>query len=861
MKKALQCFFLLLGCTTLSSALWAQDSLIPAFKLEANPITLHLTARPGTPFDKVGRKFAILADESGSFEAWAYPLKLVRNFEFSFFVGSSTRPIPGRDIVRTIAVSPEATVLTYSYQSFTVKAIYITPINDPGGIILLDVRSTEPLTVVCGFLPVLQPMWPAGLGGQYAYWDKTLKAYILSESSGKNHGILGSRLASGISYTPAHMLSDIPNEFKIEIPDPEAVRGKFIPIGIAGGKGRREDVQKVYQNLLDNPEKFYRENVDHFQRLQENTLRIHTPDPKLNLAFEWAKVAFDNLVVDNPDLGKGLVAGLGPSGTSGRPGFGWFFSGDTYINAFSLISCGDFQTVRETLAFTQKWQRNDGKMSHELSQGAGYIDWWNDYPYGYIHGDTTPYYIAAVCDYAEASGDVEFVLESWDSLKKAYAWCLSTDTNADGLMDNKKAGLGALEYGALTGIETDIYLAAVWARAAWAMERLAQIAGDTVLAEEASQNYLKAKQAFDEKFWDETSRFYSYAFNSSGGHVREISPWNAVGLMWNLGTPERSLQSLKKICSSELTTDWGVRSISLHSQYFQPLNYNYGAVWPFLASWVTTALYTHHMPLQGFSLLSSTAAHTFDNALGCITEVFSGTQNIWPQEAVPHQGFSSAGVVLPFVRGLLGLQGNALRKSITFTPNLPADWAHVRIDNYKVGDAAFSFDVTRQKDRLSVSLHAKNAQGYALNFAPALGRGSRILAVRANGEAVEYEAAESGQVIQPTAEIPLKEDSILLEVDFVPSLEILPFIPETETGDENRDLKIVSVDWEGSQMHISVEGLAGEEYRLAVLNPQVIKNVEGATLENGGLRFQMPSGQPGEFIPLKIIVRLRSSKE
>jgi hypothetical protein len=61
--------------------------------------------------------------------------------------------------------------------------------------------------------------------------------------------------------------------------------------------------------------------------LRAATLQIKTPVKDLDAAFEWAKVALDNFVVDNPDLGKGLVAGLGPSGMGGRPGFGWFFWG------------------------------------------------------------------------------------------------------------------------------------------------------------------------------------------------------------------------------------------------------------------------------------------------------------------------------------------------------------------------------------------------------------------------------------------------------------------------------------------------------------------------------------------------------
>lgn len=846
-------FILILGL----SPLRAQEGLIQAFMLEANPITLKRLARPGTPFDKVGRKFAILADESGSFEAWAYPLKLLRNFTFSFLVGRSTRPIQGKDIVRYISVTPEATTLTYTYQSFTIKAIYITPIEEPGAIILLEVDSNLPLTIVCGFLPVLQPMWPAGLGGQFAYWSGEQNAYIISESKGQNHGIIGSPAAQGLSYTPAHMLSDTPNEFKIEIPDPNKVKDKFIPIVMAGGKGKRGQVLEVYAKLKNNPEKSYRETLAHYQKLRANTLQVNTPHPRLNLAFEWAKVAYDNLMVENPDLGKGLIAGLGASGTSGRPGFGWFFSGDTYINSFSLLSFGAHDTTRDALAFTQKWQRKDGKMAHELSQAAAYIDWWNDYHYGYIHGDTTPYYIAAVYDYVKKTGDTEFVIMSWESLKLAFEWCLSTDVNRDGLMDNQKAGLGALEYGALTGIETDIYLASVWVRALYAMQHLAKIVGDEKIASEAEECFNKAKRTFDEKFWDEESQFYSYAFNNEGETIKEISPWNAIGLVWNMGSKDRSLRSLEKLSSAELTTDWGIRSISIKSKYFQPLNYNYGAVWPFLTSWVTAALYKHHMPLQGYGLLMSTAAHTYEHALGCITEVFSGTNNIWPQEAVSHQGFSTAGVVLPFVRGLLGFEGDALTKSVIFSPHFPADWKYVSIGNYQVGQAKFAFEYERGKDKIVVKMHPENAQGYTLYFAPAFGIGTRIQSLHVDGKSVEFETKERAQVVLVESEIPFREDSLSIDLTFIPTVEILPPVPKSKTGDSNKGLKIISLKKESSKLIVQVEGLTNETYHIRVTHPELIAKVEGAELKGDELFITMPDGKFGNFVSHKILIDLK----
>ncbi|MFW6140064.1 MAG: amylo-alpha-1,6-glucosidase [Acidobacteriota bacterium] len=856
MKKTL--IFLMGVILTLNFLYSEEKGFISVFEIEKSDIQLERLAQPGTPFNKVGRRFALLGDESGSFEAWAYPLKLVRGFQFSFFTGKSTRPIQAKDIAHRISVSPWATTLVYTYQSFTVKAVYITPVFEPGALVLLHIDSSVPLKIVCGFLPVLEPMWPAGIGGQYAYWDNQTKAYVISEPTGKNHALVGSPAASGLSYTPAHMLSDTPSEFQIEIKDPEKAKDKFIPICITGGRGKRDPVLEVYQKLLENPEYYYQKNMEHFRNLSRRTLRIQTPNPKINLAYEWAKVTFDNLLVDNPELGKGIVAGLGASGTSGRPGFGWFFGGDAYINSFSMLSYGAHSSVREILAFTQKWQREDGKMAHELSQAQGYVEWWEDYPYGYIHGDTTPYYITAMYDYLKSSGDTAFIEQSWPSLIKAYNWCLSTDKNHDGLMDNSSAGLGALEYGALTGIETDIYLGSVWVRAAQSMEAMSQILEKKEFNKKASLNSRKAQKAFDEKFWDPENNFYAYAFNDKGERVKEISPWNALGLMWGFGSQKRSRLSLERLSTSELTTDWGIRSISSQSQYFEPLNYNYGAVWPFLTSWVTTALYKHHMPLNGYPLLLSTANHTFNHALGCVTEVFSGIRNIWPQEAVPQQGFSTAGAVLPLIRGLTGLEGDAHSQQIIFAPHFPGNWNHVKIKGYKVGNSKFSLNYERNQENITVTINPEKAQGFEMYFAPCFSLGTQVKQMTLNGKSIDHTAVDQNQVTQVVTQFPVTEETLEIKLLTRPCFEILPVIPKVKVGEPNSGLKVISLKRNNQNLTLKVEGISGKIYHLAVIHPESIDKIKGAEVESDQLIIKIPNHNPGEFITHMVHIELKN---
>ena len=845
----------------LASYSWAQEGFVPAFPLERDDLTLGRPAQPNTYFDKVGRRLAILGLESGVFEAWAYPLKLLRNFEFSFLLKNSTRPIPAKEIVRFIEVTPAATTLTYTHQSFTAKATYVTAIEEPGAVVLLSIEATEPLTIVAGFLPVLQPMWPAGIGGQYAYWDDQTKAYLISEPTRKNHAFVGSPAAQGISYTPAHMLSDTPNEFTISIDDPETVRGKLIPIVLAGGKGEREEIRAVYEKLASDPRSVYLDALRHYRSLRERTLKVQTPLPRLNLAFEWSKIAFDNLRADNPDLGRGLVAGLGLSGTGGRPGFGWFFGTDAYLNSLSLLTYGEFEAAKEALAFTQKWQRSDGKMAHELSQAAGYIDWFKDYPYGFIHGDTTPYYIVAMDEYYARSGDLDFVRRSFSSLKGAFDWCLTTDADGDGLMDNSKAGLGALEFGSLTGIQTDIYLAAVWIRAAQAMERLAGAMGEERLAKSAAAAQKAALAAFEAKFWDEKAGHYSYAFNAQGERVKESTPWCAVPLMWRIGRPERAAWALEKMNSADLTTSWGMRILSRKSPLYEPLNYNYGAVWPFLTGYAAAALFEHGQAIQGYGLVLANAKHLFDNALGCATELFSGGLYSWPQEAVAHQGFSGGGFVLPFIQGLLGLGGDAAKKEIHFDPSIPADWSEVTVGKFQLGPETFDFQYKRDDTKIRVEVTSRPGNSFRLHFSPALGLGTRIQRALVNGQLCEpspqadvrgFRQVES--FVFPPLGLTGRE---VIEMELEPTVEVLPPLVDCQVGDFDNGLKIIKLELSGKSLKAVVEGLAGGSYALRITHGELVQDVLGASVLDNRVTVRFPEGNKGEFLRHEVVLKLK----
>ena len=231
--------------------------------------------------------------------------------------------------------------------------------------------------------------------------------------------------ATWATNNPSHMLADAPSELHIAVgdqgpvamPQPGEPAGRLtlvhaagIPIVMVGAVAPRDSVRRIYRRVLANLAALYTARAAHAQAVLDSSVVLASPDTLLNLAVRWAELNLDEAMACNPDLGCGLVAGYGPSGpTSTRPGFGWYFGGDASINSFALSSAGLWQQARDGLAFFAGYQGknapNSGKIPHEISQAAARIDWFGAYPYAFYHGDTTPFWILALAEYWQASGD------------------------------------------------------------------------------------------------------------------------------------------------------------------------------------------------------------------------------------------------------------------------------------------------------------------------------------------------------------------------------------------------------------------------------------------------------------------------
>ncbi len=803
---------------------------IQKFEIYDNPIQLTRRVSPRTYCESVGRQAAILGEEQGLFEAWVYPMKILSKLQFAVAVPDYQFFLNATELARYIIARPEMTTLVFSHDLFTIKWHLLTPLNEPGSIFLFDIDSYVGLELWISFQPALVPMWPAGLGGQYTLWLEDLSAYYIGEGSKKYVGLIGSPFSTRRSNTPGHQLPDEPMKFVIPV-DQQLARSSYIPIIVTGSLNGKDQATKRFVHLLAHIPEFYQENFEHARRLGTDFLTIQTPDEGVNRAFEWAKVSLDKGRVDNPQLGSGLVAGYGVSGNSHRPGFAWFFGGDAFLNSLAINCYGDFETTRMALALLRDRQRSDGKIFHELTQSAQLINWFQDYPYGFYHAETSAYYIVAMHDYFVSSGDVDFVRQSWNSIKLAYHYCVTADEDQDDLMENSAAGLAAMEVGEmLKHNRVDIYLAAIWLQALRCMIRFCELFKEKTLLQTCQQQFERAYQSFLGIFIDEQQRQLHFALLTDGTKHKDQTVWQSIPLFFELIDGETAAGTLGQFASAAMSTDWGVRGVDRTSSYYDPISYNNGSVWPFTTGYVAVAQYRNHRAINGWHNLLANARLTELDALGWHTELLSGEFYRPVSTSVPHQLFSATGIILPMVAGLLGLKGDTLAREIKLSPHLPMDWQNLAVHHFRCGAYSFDFLFTRDDHQLRLKIANRANARFSLMFSPAFGPGTNILAVSINGNPASYSLDTTTHDVHCHIRAELgPETEIVIEYQLGIEFEIP--LPDIALGSRSQALKLLDYQFSENQFMLTVEGRSGRDYLIPMKTRWHIDRADGAAIE------------------------------
>src|SRR2546430_5464796 len=679
---------------------------LSAASAEQKPQRLELS-RPVRSWEflpVVGERAGLFGNEAGQLEAWVYPLKILRNFHLTFLVGG--RAFPADSLARTITVRPESGTILYSSDTFSVSETLFVPAHEAGAVVLIDVETSEPLEVEASFQRDFQLEWPAALGGTYITWDADLRAFFLGEEQKKFAAFVGSPSATDYRQEySTNYSSSRENSFRLGVTNKGKDRKVIV---IAASFQNRDEAVTTYRRLSSGSTDLLRESAAYYRDYLNTTVNLDLPDPALQQAYDWSRISMLQGLVSNPFLGTALIAGYRTSGDSQRPGFAWFFGRDSLWTSLALNSAGDFKTTRTAIHFLSKYQRADGKIPHEISQGANFVPWFTNYPYGYASADATPLYIIGLNDYVVHSGDVDFAKTKWESVWKAYQFLRST-YDAQEFPQNLGFGHGWVEGGPLLPVKTELYQSGLGAEALRALSNLARLLGKEDVSKQLAAEFAQHKAMVNQLFWSDATRRFVFALDQNSQKVDEPSVLAMVPIWFHLLDEDKAGATITQLATHDHETDWGMRIISSTSPKYSAGGYHFGSVWPLFTGWASVGEYSYHRALRAYSNLRANALMALDGSLGHVTEVLSGDYYQPLATSSPHQIWSAAMVISPLLRGLFGLEVDAAGRRLTFAPHIPADWNSFAIDNVHVGTVALNFRYHKTAEELTLETSRSGA--------------------------------------------------------------------------------------------------------------------------------------------------------
>ncbi len=368
----------------------------------------------------------------------------------------------------------------------------------------------------------------------------------------------------------------------------------------------------------------------------------------------------------------------------GLPWFMALFGRDSIVMAYQLLP---FQpqvakATLEALAELQATERDDfrdaepGKILHELRRGELTI--LGDQPHSPYYGghDTTSLFLVLLDEYERWTGDSELVRSLEQPARAALRWIEEEgDLDDDGFLEYSRRSPEGLDnqgwkdsdnsmlFADGTRAEAPIAACEVQAYAYDAFRRTARLArevwDDAELADRLLGRAEKLRELFEEAFWSAKRGHYVLALDGEKRQVDALTS-NIGHVLWSgIASPERAKATVEKLLSPELSSGWGIRTMSSADAGYNPLEYHNGTVWPH-----DTALVAEGMRRYGFRDEASRvavalleAAEAFD---GRLPELFGGFDRAGSGALVEYDGASrpqsfAAGAPLMALRTLLGL--------------------------------------------------------------------------------------------------------------------------------------------------------------------------------------------------------------
>ena len=247
---------------------------------------------------------------------------------------------------------------------------------------------------------------------------------------------------------------------------------------------------------------------------------------------------------------------------------------------------------------------------------------------------------------------------------------------------------------------------------------------------------------------------------------------------------------------------------------FKPSGYHYGSVWPLFTGWTALAEYRFGNYLQGFSHIMNNLNVYRNWGLGFVEEVLNGAE-YQPSGVCPHQCWSETMVVQPIIEGMLGIEVDARKNILNFSPSLPADWDYLSVQRIRLGDQDVNVSWKRDSTNMVWQFYRSGNQPVKVNMMLALPPKTMIEKVRLNGKDYPFATFTTSRFVTLQINF-VVTGTKTISIEFNGGISVLPLSLSSLPGDQAGGLRIIDANVKGDQYIIDVEGLAGTSDTISV---------------------------------------------
>jgi glycogen debranching enzyme len=485
---------------------------------------------------------------------------------------------------------------------------------------------------------------------------------------------------------PSRVLMDsFDNDLEISYDlDIEAGNTRELALVAAGGFTSSEDCLKEYRYIRDNYEQLLESTQNHFKSISCSTLNVasssqfphqHSTILKLVKAFEKAKTSMEYLKAEYDGLGPGICAGL--------PRFPNYWARDTGWSLRGYLAIADYRfviSVIENFLLHQARKTSKLAMKGELPMIISGKSFLHDSTFG--SADSTFLFPWAIREYVLATGDINYLKNRWKQIVDLVNWGFLKDVDRDGLVENGFTGVAEklpiqdstwMDHIDRRKSANDVQ--ALFCESLKIGSELAMIVDDNYNQERWNRCADQLRAKVERVYWNNKDGFYYDTIRRDGTKDSSIRPNALVMLLTeSIGDRIKAHSVLTRIEKNDLTTSWGVRTLSSLDPKYHPSLYHDGAVWPLVTGWAAISEIKINRLEQALYYIESMAQRILSEN-GMYAETYRGDRPE-PFNSCILQAWSVGMYAYAMQEMMLGMRLNMLENRIQFEPHIPESLRH-----------------------------------------------------------------------------------------------------------------------------------------------------------------------------------------